>query len=78
MGDTWGKWFQTEPELDTIVPHQMMALVTRSLGRLKEHWQLQQQTEDVKAQATASYGILVGASKKARIEFEEACMGDDA
>ena len=75
MGETWAKWFSTDPASDTVVPHQMAVLVMRSLGRLKEHWEVQQQADAVRAEATASYAMLVGPSKKRRAEYDESCMG---
>ena len=75
MGAPWRKWFPTDPEPDSIIPCQLAALLTRSLGRLKEHWQAQQQADEVRASATASYAVLVGQAKKRRADFDEACMG---
>ena len=78
MGESWKSWFPTDPEPDSIIPCQLAALLKRSLGRLKEHWQAQQQAEEVRASATASYAVLVGQAKKRRADFDEACMGMDA
>ena len=75
MGDSWQKWFQTDPVTDTVIPHQVAVLVMRSLGRLKEHWEVQQQAEAVRAEASASFAHLVGPAKKRRAEYDEACMG---
>ena len=38
----------------------------------------QQQADEVRASATASYAVLVGQAKKRRADFDEACMGMDA